>query len=90
MATGRKLGSNDTEQKLASHSDSDAYSSQQSDMDEEKQRDAEEIGATDWDQWWGFELGHPKEQNWQDISVWKVELCVCLAVLEIITQNCHF
>jgi hypothetical protein len=49
MAIGRTHGSTDTEQKLASHSISDAYGSQQSDMEEEQYTDREEKGAADSD-----------------------------------------
>jgi hypothetical protein len=49
MAIGRTHGSTDTEQKLASHSISDAYSSLQSDMEEEQYTEREEKGAADRD-----------------------------------------
>jgi hypothetical protein len=49
MAIGGTYGSNDTEQKLASDNISDAYSSPQSDMEEEQYTEREEKGAADWD-----------------------------------------
>lgn len=62
MAIGSTHGSTDTEQKLASHSISDAYSSQQSHMEEEQYTEREEKGAADRDLYWrGFEVGHLQE-----------------------------
>jgi hypothetical protein len=47
MAIGSTHGSTDTEEKLASHSISDAYGSQQSDKEEEEYTEREEKGAAD-------------------------------------------
>jgi hypothetical protein len=49
MAIGSTHGSTDIEQKLASHSISDAYSSQQSHTEEEQYIEREEKGAADRD-----------------------------------------